>query len=489
MEIAWDKEENILTIDGVTYGSEQGDDGPVEVRVAILRKVTGRDLPPGVKVQSVRKVLGSFSELYTDPGNVYFERTPEGGVLVVEDLAFVDSDDEPDSARRAALIAQQIADSEAMLDTAEELGLVLSHDVSDIYDDEIAYITFRVPVGDVDRPVYEIVQDAPGSYNDLLQAGTAGAVVAVLRTLGLHQGPQPGLMEYVRRLVEATGHAPGDLRMDSAIGGGRRVDAILQPYETFDPLAVFEVKNRATPEAMEQAERGRSAVGAAATVLVATDLLVVRTPGGEARVVPADASLEDAETVLRLLSPSALTPARRPSRVEASESLRLVAQAISEAEEARTNEQKGQSYETLACLALELVPGVRVKYRKQRTDTSEIDIIAEYSGEPRNSMFNEYGPYILAECKNWSSPAAAKDLRDFHGKMQDCQVRLGVFFSRNGVTGAGDRDAVGVSKKLFHQQGALLVVIDLRDLRAVAAGEDFGRLLERRCDALRFQFA
>ena len=58
MDLVWNEEEGTLTIDGVEYWSDDAD-GPIDVRVPALRIVTGRDLPHGVKVRAVRKVIGS----------------------------------------------------------------------------------------------------------------------------------------------------------------------------------------------------------------------------------------------------------------------------------------------------------------------------------------------------------------------------------------------------------------------------------------------
>ena len=109
MVIHWSEEENILTIDGVPYEAEGGYDGPVEVRVAVLRQISGADLPIGVRVRAVRKVAGSSRDLYADHTNAYFERTEDGGLLVVADLVIVDSDDEPEPDRRRMQIQHEIA--------------------------------------------------------------------------------------------------------------------------------------------------------------------------------------------------------------------------------------------------------------------------------------------------------------------------------------------------------------------------------------------
>ena len=485
MQVEWNHEDHILKLDGEEYAADDAD-GPIDVRVAVLRRLKGTELPEHVKVRAVRKVAGSFRDVYGDPDNAYFERTPAGGLVVVDDAFVADVDDEPNPERRVGSLRRDIAEAVAILGVAQECGAVASFDVSKTYDDELAYLHFTVPVHDVDRPIYEIIHSVP-SYTSLLPARTPGAVLGALRAVSQAGPTESHLVETVRHLVRALGHRPDDIKMGR--GTSSTPDAVLAPYEMFRPLITFEVKSHgATSAAVAAAEHAAQSVGSAATVLLSPDVIWAKTADGEIRLDPAEATWAEAGLLLGLLGPDALPLAPKPTAAEHRLPIVALTEALAAAEAAETNDDKGSTYEDLACLALDLLPAVRVKYRRLRSDTAEIDIVAEYDGAPRIPLFEETGRYFVGECKNWAKPAAAKDLRDFFGKMRGCQAKLGIYFARNGVTGRADSDAVGVIKMNFQSDGLIVVVITHEDLKAVAAGESLLHLIDRRCDAVRFQF-
>ena len=162
---------------------------------------------------------------------------------------------------------------------------------------------------------------------------------------------------------------------------------------------------------------------------------------------------------------------------------------IEAVERATTSEEKATSLERLAEFLFGTVPSLRCKYRNLLTRSSEIDLVVEYdrSRQPRLALFEDLGRYALIECKNWSNPVGASTIRDFMGKMKKSKVRLGIVFSRNGITGAyAGTDALLEIHSLFQQDGVYLLVLSLEELRKIRSGEQFCEALDAKADRLRF---
>ena len=78
-------------------------------------------------------------------------------------------------------------------------------------------------------------------------------------------------------------------------------------------------------------------------------------------------------------------------------------------------------------------PGFERIQTRLRNEMEEIDIDgANRSADP--TWANE-GPYLVGECKNWSKPCGAPELRAFHGKLTTKfgRVRGGFFIAPGGV--------------------------------------------------------
>lgn len=167
----------------------------------------------------------------------------------------------------------------------------------------------------------------------------------------------------------------------------------------------------------------------------------------------------------------------------------LLESYLAKIEAAETNDQKKKSLENFAQFLLGSTPGVKVKYTDARTETSEIDIICEVDPRTAPLHLSQFGRFFLVECKNWSKPVGAHAARDFIGKLQACKCKLGLLFSRNGITGPdAASDARGEILGWHHREGGMLVVISERDWQAIDKPENFSDWLDRAIDAAHFRF-
>ncbi len=488
MKIEWNAAERELTIDGETFVPENHDDGPVEVPVRLLRRIRGTDLPLGASVMGVRRVIGSTRGVYSDPEGVSFLRLSDTALLAVEEVQVVDADDVPEDDERCRQLSQA---REVVLDElhlAKEAGLVTECCVADA-DDEHFTFSYSVPVSDPARSIYDLLHSAPSLVDGtLLPEMSDVAVLAALRRLPLlHGDERPFLHRFVSPLSRLMGYPPDALLIEYRTSDAD-LDAVIKPYETDHPLLAYEVET-AQGRTLDQRERLLDEVlrlsRARAAVLCGPSVFMVRSPNGSLALAPSTATLDHARKVLALISKPALAAEVAQPLSEAQ--LDGITKALEAADVAASPKEKGLAYENLASVALELIRCLRAKHRRLSTDTSEIDLIMEYVGEPKLALLEQVGRYVMVECKNWSAPADAATLRDFIGKMQAARVKLGIVFSRAGVTGSHGRGARGVIRTAYQQDGTIVLVLTHEDLRAVARGEDLARLLDRRCDSVIFQ--
>jgi hypothetical protein len=154
---------------------------------------------------------------------------------------------------------------------------------------------------------------------------------------------------------------------------------------------------------------------------------------------------------------------------------------------AKTNEEKGKTLEELTAFLFNSIPFLKVKYRNLHTASSEIDLVVQYEGWHKPTIFEEFGRYFLVECKNWQSSIGAKQVRDFKGKLEKTKTRLGFLFARNGVTGVhAGADALLEIHSAFDAKDMFIVVISEEDLQLINTGINFYDILDEKIDYLRF---
>jgi hypothetical protein len=195
-------------------------------------------------------------------------------------------------------------------------------------------------------------------------------------------------------------------------------------------------------------------------------------------------SPDEVAIIIRSLKKSGQTVSRPISSPETSMSRMLEAVC-----QAGTNDEKKNTLERLAAVMLDGLQSVRCKYPNLRTRSSEIDLVCECVTGNAPTALHEYGRYFLVECKNWQVPAGAIVMRDFIGKIRKTRCKVGILFSRNGITGEEDgADAVREMSSAYDRDGIIVIVLTGQDLEGIARGSSFERLIDTRLDAIRFDF-
>ncbi|MDK4724986.1 restriction endonuclease [Rhizobium phaseoli] len=266
-----------------------------------------------------------------------------------------------------------------------------------------------------------------------------------------------------------------------------RADVVFSKSIEDQPWLVLEMKGSARPPApgqwVNRLQSYKSAFNTPTAVLVSPQIVIVISEVGEHTYDLRSLTLDQATNLFKTLSRSSQPEPNRPPVMVAE-----LVDLIERVEKAETNDAKGKSLEALASFLLTGVPGLRCKYSNLRTRSSEIDLVVEYVPSTRRlSLFDEVGQYALVECKNWSRPVGADQVRNFMGKLGKCKARLGVIFAKNGITGQADGTAaLREIQSYFDRDGTMVLVFSLQELRPIDSGPAFYDVLDLKADNLRF---
>jgi hypothetical protein len=299
------------------------------------------------------------------------------------------------------------------------------------------------------------------------------------------------------RLAAVLGYAESEVYYEVTLPGtGRRgrVDAVFAPGGPSEPRVLVEVT---APDlsaadkkyAVDTLRLTVSDAGAAAGLLLSAQLFTVVDGQRTVDVAPDRVTKEESAELVTLLGRSNAPTATKKVAVAYEAGARRLQSLLAGVAAARTNDEKRASLESLAAEAFAVHRSIRAKFRNLRTRSSEIDIVCEIVAGSTFEFLREHGRYFLVECKNWTKPAGAKEIRDFIGKLRKCRIRVGLYFSRNGITGEQHgTDAVREIHSAFDADGTMVVVLAERDLAGIAELQQVMGLLEEKMDALRFDF-
>lgn len=128
---------------------------------------------------------------------------------------------------------------------------------------------------------------------------------------------------------------------------------------------------------------------------------------------------------------------------------------------------KGRFLEDALELLFRGMPGFAAVSRNRRNPVEEIDLVVR--NESTDPYWMKEGPYILVECKNWSSTVGSAEVTRFRTKLQDRfdRARLGILVAPGGLA----RD---VETTLARASNAphLVVPLDRSDMEGWLAAPD-----------------
>ena len=128
---------------------------------------------------------------------------------------------------------------------------------------------------------------------------------------------------------------------------------------------------------------------------------------------------------------------------------------------------KGLASEYLAMFLINSIDGLEIMAHDSLETAEEVELLVANESDQR--FWQEIGNPFLVECKNWSKPLGAKDIRNLKGVMESKNIRTAILISRNGVTGDERHDALLLIREA-HANNRFIVVLDQADLLEIANG-------------------
>lgn len=156
-------------------------------------------------------------------------------------------------------------------------------------------------------------------------------------------------------------------------------------------------------------------------------------------------------------------------------------------ESAKGSHEKGVVLEELGELLFDSITVLEIQSTRFRSTASEIDIIAEYDIDASGTVFDEYGRYIIIECKNWSDSVGADEIRNLKGKMDTANVSLGILIAPEGVSGESGKDAVDQINQIYQQSQQVIIVLDRSDIESLFSGTSLYDLIDDKIFNRRFR--
>jgi hypothetical protein len=147
---------------------------------------------------------------------------------------------------------------------------------------------------------------------------------------------------------------------------------------------------------------------------------------------------------------------------------RRIQELLTEGDVAGTAYEKGRKLELLIAYVFGKIPGVDF-YKSNIVNnpgSEEVDV-AFFNNKQRNGLpFFEY--LLLVECKNWSGPVGAANVREFVTKLERRACAYGVLVAANGITGnAQDRSAAHDEIRMaLAMKGISVVVVTRAEIEA-----------------------
>ena len=150
----------------------------------------------------------------------------------------------------------------------------------------------------------------------------------------------------------------------------------------------------------------------------------------------------------------------------------------------------GKELEALSGYLLGCVPGFEVEM-DITTGESQLDGIIRNRG-PRYDFRQDFGTYIVVECKDWSKRVGSKEVGWLVNKLLTQECKAGILFSCEGITGGrstADQDtrhAALTLLKAYQRAGKIILVLDRGDLEVAAGGDNLVRILRDKYEEVRF---
>lgn len=147
---------------------------------------------------------------------------------------------------------------------------------------------------------------------------------------------------------------------------------------------------------------------------------------------------------------------------------------------------KGNFLEDFSEALFNSLNGFTVRYKRAKAKKSRIEPEHDYDLIIQNSskLFEEFGNYILVECKDWADPVGYPEIAKFLHKLHSRKCTTGFIIATGGVI---YDDFNPTLKRTFDQDGISVLVLDKNDLLKVVNNSlNLATLLRKKYEGIRF---
>lgn len=156
------------------------------------------------------------------------------------------------------------------------------------------------------------------------------------------------------------------------------------------------------------------------------------------------------------------------------------------------NNKKGEALEKLVTYLLEISGGIFEVYENIKTETNQIDQFVKLNskGKKLERFLPDNINKILVECKNHKGSVGVDYIGKFCSLMLTTDIRIGLFFTSDGVSGQDSWEhAGGLIRKFYlskedNEKRFKLLTFDINDLEKIASGENLLRMIEKKIESL-----
>lgn len=163
----------------------------------------------------------------------------------------------------------------------------------------------------------------------------------------------------------------------------------------------------------------------------------------------------------------------------------VVAAELARGDRAASTTERGDALEDLIVYLFESIPGISDTHRKMRNpgNAGEIDVAFWNDGPPDG--LRGFDPFVLVECKNWTSRVGYEEVVVFHEKLASRGRSFGIIVAASGVTGdAESRTAAHHALFSYLRTGREIVVLTRCEIERLVDTDDLVRLLIKKRLAL-----
>jgi hypothetical protein len=141
------------------------------------------------------------------------------------------------------------------------------------------------------------------------------------------------------------------------------------------------------------------------------------------------------------------------------------------------NNEKGKLLERFISDLIKLVPELKVVGVRVDDGVQEVDLVIRNLN--KKGVWSDLEGVIFVECKNWSDPAGAAEIRNFHGKLMSKCIKCGLFVSIHGITGEGLQGATEQLQRCL-QAGYKIIILEGKDIEDMLNCKDVSAKIDEK---------